>query len=313
MDLRTLLRAIRLCAGVISEEDALNRIIRSGRAAANIKRQAAVSFEYMSKCDCDIKQPCMCENRVVCLKNLRFSRETRLILEDITCCVDEGVFLGIIGPNGGGKTTLLKLILGTLPVQQGHIEVFGHDLPHTPADRALIGYIPQRSDIDQNFPATALDVVLMGATSKLGLLRRVPGSLRRRAVQLLERVGVSDLADRPIGRMSGGQQQRTFIARALISEPRLLILDEPTAGLDSAGQQRFLQLITQLKNEMNLTVIMVSHDVGQLSHYADQIACLNQRLHWHDRSAMLSDEILHQVYACEMDAYRERVRALTAS
>lgn len=248
----------------------------------------------------------------MCLKQVGFSRGAKVILEDITFCIDEGVFLGIIGPNGGGKSTLLKLILGTLPLHNGHIEVFGHDLSHTRSDRARIGYIPQRSDIDQNFPATALDVVLMGATSKLGLFRRPTTALRERALQLLDRVGVGELAQRPIGRMSGGQQQRTFIARALISEPRLLILDEPTSGVDSAGQQRFLHLVQQLKEEMQLTVIMVSHDVGQLSHYADQIACLNRKLHWHNRSNMLNEKILHDVYACEMDAYRERVRELAA-
>jgi zinc transport system ATP-binding protein len=264
----------------------------------------------MIKCNCEAGERCTCESRVVCLKHVDFARGPKVILEDITFCIDAGIFLGIIGPNGGGKSTLLKLILGTLPLQSGHIEVFGHDLASTRADRALIGYIPQRSDIDQNFPATALDVVLMGATAKLGLLRRPSRELRERARQLLERVGVGDLADRPIGRMSGGQQQRTFIARALINQPRLLILDEPTTGLDSAGQQRFLHLLRDLQNEMQLTVIMVSHDVGQLAHYADQIACVNRKLHWHDRSAMLNDKILTEVYTCEMDAYRTRVREL---
>lgn len=266
----------------------------------------------MIKCECEPRERCACEKGVLCLKHVSFSRGTRVILEDITFCIDQGVFLGVIGPNGGGKTTLLKLILGTLPVQKGSIEVFGHDLRHSRTDRPLIGYIPQRSDIDQNFPASALDVVLMGATSKLGLFRRPSGELRELALQLLDRVGVGDLADRPIGRMSGGQQQRTFIARALISQPRLLILDEPTTGLDSAGQRRILHLVQQLKDEMQLTVIMVSHDVGQLSHYADQIACLNRKLHYHNRAELLDEKTLHEVYSCEMDAYRERVRELAS-
>lgn len=250
---------------------------------------------------------------MLCLKHVSFSRGTKIILEDITFCIDQGVFLGVIGPNGGGKTTLLRLILGQLPLQQGHVEVFGHDLSHARADRAIIGYVPQRSNIDMNFPATALDVVLMGATAKAGLFRRVPRETRERALQLLDRVGVGDLADRPIGRMSGGQQQRTFIARALINDPRLLILDEPTVGIDSAGQQRFLHLVKQLKEEMQLTVIMVSHDVGQLAYYADQMACLNTKLHYHDRSALLNEKILSKVYSCEMDAYKERVRELTVN
>ncbi len=266
----------------------------------------------MIKCRCEDKERCTCERQVVCLKHVTFLRGERVILDEITFCIDEGVFLGIIGPNGGGKTTLLKLILGALPEQTGRIEVFGH----SPASaRRLIGYVPQKHEIDQNFPATALDVVLMGATANAGLFRRVPREVRDRAGELLERVGIADLANRPIGRMSGGQQQRTFIARALIAEPRLLVLDEPTTGIDSTGQQQLLHLIQGLKCDLGLTVMMVSHDVGQLSHYADQIACLNRRLHWHNRSALLTDQVLHGVYApsCEMDAYRERVREIANS
>lgn len=267
----------------------------------------------MIKCQCEAQQSCSCEKRVLCLKNVSFSRGPKLILEDITFCIDQGVFLGVIGPNGGGKTTLLRLILGQLPLQKGQIEVFGHKLAPARRDRALIGYVPQRSSIDMNFPATALDVVLMGATAKVGLFRSIPRETRSRALQLLDRVGVRELADRPIGRMSGGQQQRTFIARALINEPRLLILDEPTVGIDSAGQQRFLHMVKELKDEMQLTVMMVSHDVGQLAYYADQMACLNRKLHYHDRSALLNQQILNEVYACEMESYKERVRELAGT
>lgn len=266
----------------------------------------------MLKCQCENKEKCSCERQVVCLKHVTFRRDDRLILDDITFCSDEGIFLGIIGPNGGGKTTLLRLILGILPVQEGRIEVFGH-APESA--RRVIGYVPQKHEIDRNFPASALDVVLMGATAKAGLFRRIPAETKKRAEELLERVGNGELKDRPIGRMSGGQQQRTFIARALISEPRLLVLDEPTTGLDSSGQQQLLHLIRNLKNDLGLTVIMVSHDVGQLAHYADQIACLNRRLHWHDRSALLTEQVLQGVYApaCEMNAYKERVREISAS
>lgn len=266
----------------------------------------------MLKCQCEASEKCTCAQGVVCLKHVSFYRGNRCILDDITFCIDQGIFLGVIGPNGGGKTTLLKLILGVLPLQEGQIKIFGHDLLRSRADRALIGYVPQRSDVDQNFPATALDVVLMGAAIKTGLFRKVPAETKQRAMALLEKTGIADLAERPIGRMSGGQQQRVYIARALINEPRLLILDEPTVGLDSTSQKQFLHLVQDLKNELGLTVIMVSHDVGQLSHYADQIACLNQRLHWHDRSAMLTDQIITHVYSCEMDAYKDRVKEISA-
>lgn len=265
----------------------------------------------MLKCQCEIQEDCTCSKGVVCLKQVSFHRGQRLILDDITFCIDQGIFLGVIGPNGGGKTTLLKLILGLLPLQQGKVEIFGHDLSKTRECRRMIGYVAQRSDVDQNFPATALDVVLMGAVAKTGLFRRISAETRKRAYELLEMTGIADLADRPIGRMSGGQQQRVYIARALINEPRLLILDEPTVGLDSTSQKQFLHLIQNLKNQFQLTVIMVSHDVGQLSHYADQIACLNRRLHFHDRSALLTDQIISHVYSCEMDAYKDRVREIS--
>jgi len=181
------------------------------------------------------------------------------------------------------------------------------------ARRAVIGYVQQRNEIDKNFPATALDVVLMGAVARTGMLRRIPRATRDRAAELLDLTGVGALRNRPIGRMSGGQQQRVFIARALICQPRLLILDEPTAGLDSHGQQEFLHFVRQLRNDFALTVIMVSHDVGALTHYADQIACLNVRLHWHDKSELLSEEIIKDVFACELDAYRERVKEMGAA
>lgn len=267
----------------------------------------------MLKCQCENQEDCTCSSQVVCLKHVTFRRGERLILDDITFCIDKGIFLGVIGPNGGGKTTLLKLILGLLPLQEGRIEVFGQVLSHKRSSRALIGYVPQRSDVDQNFPASALDVVLMGAVSKVGMFRRIPAETRQHAMHLLDTVGMADLANRPIGKMSGGQQQRVYIARALINQPQLLILDEPTVGLDSSSQKHFLHLVQDLKAKFQLTVIMVSHDVGQLSHYADQIACLNRRLHFHNRSALLTDQIISHVYSCEMDAYKDRVREIATT
>ena len=266
----------------------------------------------MIKCDCEHEPACSCVTGVVCLKKVSFRRGEKAVLNDITFCIDEGVFLGVIGPNGGGKTTLLKLVLGVLPMQSGTIRIFGKSPAELSNERWRIGYVPQRHEIDQNFPVTAIDVVLMGMTTKVGLFRRVPRSARNRAMMLLDRVGVPELAHRPIGRMSGGQQQRTMIARALMSEPRLLVLDEPTVGIDSAGQQQFLQLVQTLRQEFQLTVVMVSHDVGQLAHYADQIACLNGKLHWHNRSALLDAQTIRDVYSCELDAYRERVREISS-
>ncbi|MCX7626352.1 MAG: ABC transporter ATP-binding protein [Candidatus Sumerlaeaceae bacterium] len=264
----------------------------------------------MIKCDCEHRARCSCPNGVVCAKHLAFQRNGTPVLYDITFCLDEGVFLGVIGPNGGGKTTLLELIVGLLPVTSGHLEVFKTPPAELGAKRSLIGYVPQRHRIDPNFPVTALDVVLMGAARLAGLGRRYPAEVKRRAHELLERVGVGELTNRPIGQMSGGQQQRVFLARALITAPRLLILDEPTSGVDSMGQQQFLHLVRTLRDELGLTVIMVSHDVAQLSYYADQIACLNRTLHWHDKASLLTERVVRDVYKCELDAYVERVREI---
>ena len=247
---------------------------------------------------------------VASMKKVTFRRGDHVILDDITFHIDEGIFLGLIGPNGGGKTTLLKLMLGLLPLQEGQIEIFQRVPTDLESHRWLIGYVPQRHEVDKNFPASTLDVVLMGAIGKAGLFRRIPAKSRQRAEQMLERVGLAELRDRPIGRMSGGQQQRAFIARALVSEPRLLVLDEPTSGLDSSGQHQFLHMVRELQRDLRLTVIMVSHDVGQLSHYSDQIACLNRRLHWHDKAELLEDHVIQHVYTCELDAYAGLVREI---
>ncbi|MGC8841184.1 MAG: metal ABC transporter ATP-binding protein [Candidatus Sumerlaeaceae bacterium] len=262
----------------------------------------------MIKCDCEQRPHCTCEKGIVCAKNLGFRRNGNVVLRGITFCLDEGVFLGLIGPNGGGKTTLLELIVGLLTPTEGSLEVFKMPPTQLGPKRQWIGYVPQRHQIDPRFPVTALDVVLMGAILNVGLARPYPRELRQRARDLLERVGVGGLADRPISQMSGGQQQRVFLARALIAQPKLLILDEPTSGVDSLGQQQFLHLVRSLRDELGLTILMVSHDVAQLAYYADQIACLNRTLHWHDKASLLTEHIVRDVYQCELDAYVKRVR-----
>lgn len=247
---------------------------------------------------------------LVALDSVTFRRGANVILNDVSFVLGPGTFLGIIGPNGGGKTTLLRLILGLLKPQEGTISILGRRPADLGAERWRIGYVPQKHEIDKRFPATALDVVLMGGYRKLGLFRRVPAAMREAGRHLLEQVGVAGLDDRPIGRLSGGQQQRVFIARALLSQPDLLILDEPTAGLDSTGQQQILHLVRDLQQMLGIAVIMVSHDVGQLAYYSDRIACMNRKLHWHDRSDLLTDDIIRHLYSCELDAYRERIREI---
>ncbi|MFQ6111992.1 MAG: metal ABC transporter ATP-binding protein [Nitrospinota bacterium] len=243
---------------------------------------------------------------VVGIEDLWFYRGDKLILEAISLSINEGIFIGLIGPNGGGKTTLLRLILGLHWHQRGEIHVFGTSPSRLGKRRSLIGYLPQQHNIETNFPATVLDVVLMGAYSTLGPMKPINKELKERGRELLELVGLGELWRRPIGKLSGGQQQRALIARALIARPRLLLLDEPIAGVDTAGQRQFIELILRLKEGFGLTVLMVSHDVGLLAFFADTIACLNIHLHWHDRSELLNEEVLKEVYACELDAFIQR-------
>jgi zinc transport system ATP-binding protein len=257
----------------------------------------------MLKCSCENDPVCTCPEAMVCIKNLSFAYGEEPVLEDVTFCIDEGIFLGVIGPNGGGKTTLVKLIVGLLTPRNGRVEVFGVPPSDLHRRRSLIGYVPQHNIVDWNFPASALDAVLMGAYGKIGLARRLDTATRQKARELLELVGLADFAHKPIGKLSGGQQQRAFIARALISNPKLLILDEPLAGIDTAGQATLFGFLHELKTRFQLTMILVSHDVGQLAHFADQIACLNHKIHWHDRSELIDEKVLGKVYACEFDTF----------
>jgi len=243
-------------------------------------------------------------NPLIEARELRFSYGPGTpALDGVNFSVQEGAFLGLIGPNGGGKTTLLKLILGLLAPQSGTMKVLGRDPRGLGADRRLLGYVPQDTGVRKHFPATVLDVVLMGTYSSLGLFRRPGAAERAEALKAIEQVGMAGLEERPAGDLSGGQQQRVAIARALVARPKLLLLDEPTSGLDTGGQAQLFGLLDRLRKDRQLTVVMVSHDVTALAHYTEQLACLNRTLHWHDRSELISEEVLRKVYACELDAF----------
>jgi zinc transport system ATP-binding protein len=235
-----------------------------------------------------------------------------LVLDNVNFKVREGEFLGLIGPNGGGKTTLLKLLLGIFRPLSGSVAVLGRDAHTLGRDRRLLGYVPQDTSVPRQFPATAFDVALMGTYASLGLFKRPGKSERSAALEALEHVGLKGFEDQPAGTLSGGQQQRLSIARALVARPKLLLLDEPTSGLDTGGQAQLFAMLKELRARYELTVVMVSHDVTALAHYANQLACLNRTLHWHDRSELISEAVLRKVYACELDAFfiqhREHLR-----
>jgi zinc transport system ATP-binding protein len=236
------------------------------------------------------------------LQNISVYRGRNLVLHGIDLCVEAGSFLGIIGPNGGGKTTLLNVILGNITPSDGTIEVFGGNPRRQDRRRQTIGYVPQYQTIPDYFPASVYDVVLMGAYGAAARCLPVKREYKDQARYLLSQVKLDHLMNRPIGKLSGGQQQRVLIARALVTRPRLLLLDEPLRGVDFSGQSKFHELIIELKNQLDLTVIMVSHDIHQLARLSDRIACLNKSIHWHDHPERISPEILTEVYRCEWEA-----------
>lgn len=232
---------------------------------------------------------------IVELRNVSFSYGPMHVLEDITMTIRRNDFLAIIGPNGGGKTTALRLILGLERPDTGTVTVFGKP----PAEgRRAIGYIPQLFQFDFDFPVTVLDVVLMGRLVRRGLLKRYTRADIAVATEALERVGMREHADRRIGDLSGGERQRVLIARALATQPRLLLLDEPVSSIDTKWQNSFYSLLRELNREM--TIVLVTHDIGVLSAYIEQVACLNRRLHYHG-STQEGIRHLADTYECPIE------------
>jgi len=221
------------------------------------------------------------------------------VLKSIYLKCPAGEILGIVGPNGGGKTTLLKVILGTVHPDRGSVSLFGQ--PPNKQSRLDIGYLPQISHADRSFPVSVLDVVLMGLYNKLGLLRRIDRKSKDQAMALLERVNMADQAQKNFGTLSGGQQQRVNIARALASQPKLLILDEPSTGVDSVAQEDFYELLVTLREENQTSVILVSHDIGVITSHADQIACLNTQIHYHGKpDTHLAPDISQKIFGKDL-------------
>lgn len=240
---------------------------------------------------------------VVCADHVTFGYDaSRPAVQDVTLHVKEGSTLGIIGPNGGGKSTLMKLLLGVIKPAYGSITIMGMSPAQACADGSIVGYVPQRHQLDWGFPITVRQVVLLGLIGKKGLFRRFNRQHRQAVDEALKAVNMSEFADRSIGGLSGGQQQRVFIARALVNKPKLLFLDEPTTGIDQGGQELVLQLLDNLKLQLGLTLIMVSHDIRSVMASCDRVACLNRTLHYHDHPKSLSRDVLFKVFQCDLDA-----------
>jgi zinc transport system ATP-binding protein len=234
----------------------------------------------------------MADKEVVSLEDVWVQYNGVPILEGINLAIEQDDFLGIIGPNGGGKTTLLKIILGLISPSRGKVSVLGKPPEKS---RSNIGYVPQHNLFDRDFPINVWDVVLMGRYGKSGLFRRYSSEDRRATQDALQTVGMLDYKDRQMGKLSGGELQRIFIARALVAEPKLLLLDEPTASVDPAMQTEFYELLEKLKRQM--AIVLVSHDISAISIYVDKLACLNRQLHYHG-SKEITPEILEATYKC---------------
>lgn len=229
------------------------------------------------------------------IEDLSVKIDGRRVLEGVNLRIREGEFLGVIGPNGGGKTTLLRAILGLVKPERGRIEVLGES---PVAARKQVGYLPQKSLFDPKFPITALEVVMMGRYGARGLFRRYTSLDADASGEALSLVGMEDYADREIGSLSGGEQQRVFVARAIVSSPRLLLLDEPASGIDSAKQIEFYELLGELNKR--LTIIMVSHDISAVSAHVKKIACVSRKLYYHDSKELLAEDI-EEAYHCPVE------------
>ncbi len=239
---------------------------------------------------------------VVCVSDVSFAYDHRPALEHITLHVKQGSILGIIGPNGGGKSTLLKLILGTLTPDHGKISIEGLSPKAACARGDIVGYVPQRHTLDWSFPVTVRQVVQLGLYGKKGLFGLYSKADRAKVQETLDAVGMGHLANQPIGGLSGGQQQRVFIARALVADPKILFLDEPTTGIDQAAQESFATLLETVRAKYHLTIIMVSHNLRSVIATCDKVACLSRTLHYHDQPSGLSNDVLFKVFQCDLDA-----------
>jgi zinc transport system ATP-binding protein len=234
------------------------------------------------------------EKAIITVEGLRFSYDGAPVLEDVSFTVLEREFLALIGPNGGGKTTLIKLLLGLLKPDGGDIRVFGE-----PPERAArkIGYVPQDVAMNKAFPISVLDVVLMGRLRITGS-SRLSKEDKAAARQSLDKMGMLDCRDRRIDDLSGGQRERVFIARALATDPDALVLDEPTASLDSEGRTDLYTILKEINKTK--TIIVVTHDMMVLSSYVSSVACVNRTLHYHG-DAEITEDMLQDGYHCPVD------------
>ncbi|MGI6073988.1 MAG: metal ABC transporter ATP-binding protein [Fermentimonas sp.] len=234
---------------------------------------------------------------IIVVDNLTVSYENKPeVLKDVSLTIYEKDFLGIIGPNGGGKTTLLKTILGLKPYDSGKIAYYdnGVEVPSL-----NVGYLPQMSQVDKKFPIEVHDVVLSGLTRKRGLFSRYSKEDKQKVVAIAQRMGIESMLNRPIGDLSGGQLQRVLLARAIIDKPKVLILDEPSTFVDKVFEKSFYKLLGEINEE--ISIVLVSHDVGTILPLIKNIACVNKSLHYHSGSDISQEWLTDTIASCPIE------------
>lgn len=232
---------------------------------------------------------------IIELTNVCFSYNSDEVIKDVSLEIHKGDYVGIIGPNGGGKSTLMKLMLGLLHPKDGSVKLF--DTPLQKFNNwSRIGYVPQKTHFDMNFPVTVKEVVAMGRYGKRGLFHFPNKEDNEKTEKALRQVDMLEYKDRQISDLSGGQQQRVFIARALVTEPEVIFLDEPTVGVDVKTQQQFYHLLRKLNRELNLTLVLVSHELDVVAHESTELGYINRTLEYYGNpEEFLKGEYFHEL------------------
>jgi zinc transport system ATP-binding protein len=232
------------------------------------------------------------ETPLIEARNVTFGYDREVILDDVSLAIQPRDFLAILGPNGGGKTTLVKLLLGLVTPWSGRVEY------HLPARQGRLGYVPQFSTFDKSFPLRVSDVVLMGTLGRRGLLRPYSRRDRDDTACVLESLGLGELVDAHVSEISGGQLQRVLIARAVVADPQVLFLDEPTASIDAESRQSLSELLRMLNER--IPIVVITHDVTSIAPLVRNIACVNRRLHYH-AGGDITQGMLEEVYGCPVE------------